>query len=149
MISNAAKYAIRAVLYLAKYSDTQNKIGSKTIAKDIQAPSPFLAKLLRDLASKEIISSSKGPTGGFYLTDKDKHKNILNIIINIDGTTKFDSCFLGLSRCDDQNPCPVHYIVSPFKEQILADFKEKTINELANDIEANKTLISLKGLDIN
>ena len=115
----------------------------------ITGPPPFLAKLLRDLASKEIISSSKGPTGGFYLTDNDKHKNILNIIINIDGTTKFDSCFLGLSRCDDQNPCPVHYIVSPFKEQILADFKEKTINELANDIEANKTLISLKGLDIN
>ena len=36
MLSNASKYAIRAMLYLAQNSSPENKIGAKSIAKELE-----------------------------------------------------------------------------------------------------------------
>lgn len=148
MLSNASKYALRAVLYLAQNSSKKKKFGAKAIAEELETPQPFLAKLLRQLASNKLVSSTKGPKGGFYLTDVDKENYLWDIIVCIDGGYKFEQCFLGLSKCDSKNPCPVHYVVAPFKDKILKEFKEKTIDELTEGIKVNNTLISLKGLDI-
>lgn len=148
MLSNASKYALRAVLYLAQNSSEKKKFGAKAIAEELETPQPFLAKLLRQLASNKLVSSTKGPKGGFYLTDVDKENYLWDIIVCIDGGYKFEQCFLGLSKCDSKNPCPVHYVVAPFKDKILKEFKEKTIDELTEGIKVNNTLISLKGLDI-
>ena len=148
MLSNASKYAIRAMLYLAQNSSPTNKIGAKSIAIELETPQPFLAKLLRQLSTNMLVSSTKGPNGGFFLTDENKEKYLWDVIVCIDGGYKFDECFFGLSKCDNKNPCPVHHIVSPFKEKLLANFKEKTIKALVKEMEINNTLISLKGLDI-
>lgn len=148
MLSNASKYAIRAMLYLAQNSSPENKIGAKSIAKELETPQPFLAKILRQLAGNMIISSAKGPTGGFYLSEDNKENHLWEVIVCIDGGHKFEQCYLGLSKCDNKNPCPVHHIVSPFKEKILKKFKGKTINDLIDEMENDNTLISLKGLDI-
>ena len=147
MLSNASKYAILSTLYLAEHSNEDRKISVKEIAENIDVPSPFLAKLFQQLVRGKIISSTKGPHGGFYLSDKNKKKNVLDIIDNIDGLNKWNGCFLGLNECDSANPCPVHFIVVPFKNNILAKFRDKTIMEFSQEISANKSLLSLKDLN--
>ncbi|MDO9036919.1 MAG: Rrf2 family transcriptional regulator, partial [Lutibacter sp.] len=107
MLSNASKYAILSTLYLAEHSNEERKISVKEIAENIDIPSPFLAKLFQQLVRGKIISSTKGPHGGFYLSEKNKQKNVLDIIDNIDGLNKLNGCFLGLNECDSNNPCPV------------------------------------------
>jgi len=144
MISNASQYAIRAVLYLAQHSTNKRKIGAKTLATELEVPQPFLAKLLQDLASKDLIKSAKGPRGGFYLSDSCMERPIWEVIHTIDGTVKFDQCFLGLSTCDDQYPCPVHHLVSPFKAKLLDLFQNKTIEQLITDIALRNAVLSLK-----
>ena len=146
MLSNASKYAIRAVIYLALKSDASAKFGVKTIAEELEVPQPFLAQLLRKLAAERLISSSKGPGGGFYLNKSNQNIAVWDIIAAIDGAYKFDECFLGLSKCDDVNPCPVHHLVSPFKEALLEEFRQKTMASLAKEIEDNGRVISLKGI---
>ncbi|MFC5048450.1 RrF2 family transcriptional regulator [Aquimarina hainanensis] len=147
MLSNACKYAIRSILYLAIHSDETHKIGVKKVAEEIETPQPFLAKLLQQLVTNKLVSSSKGPKGGFFLDKKNKEKSVWDIIKTIDGTDKFDQCFLGLSSCDDENPCPAHRFVSPFKKLILNDFRDKTIASLVEEIKENGTVISLKGFN--
>lgn len=144
MLSNACKYAIRAILYLAIHTDETHRMGAKKIAEELETPQPFLAKLLMRLATNKLISSSKGPGGGFYLDKKNREKSIWDVVICIDGVHKFDECFLGLSKCNDENPCPAHYIVAPFKKKILNDFRDKTISKLAEETEKKGTVISLK-----
>jgi len=148
MLSNACKYAIRSILYLAINSKEDNKIGVKTIAEELETPQPFLAKLLQQLTRDRLVSSTKGPNGGFYLDPKNLKNSIWDVIISIDGTGKFDNCFLGLAKCDDRNPCPVHFIVSPFKEKILGSFRDKTIEEYVVEIQNTNRVISLKDLDL-
>lgn len=148
MLTNACKYAIRAVLYLAIHTDENNKIGVIKIAEELETPQPFLAKLLQQLNKGNLVSSTKGPNGGFYLSKQDKENAIWDVIKSIDGTSKFDDCFLGLSECSDENPCPIHYIVSPFKEKLLENFRDKTISKYAFEIEQTGKVLSLKDFDI-
>lgn len=148
MLSNACQYAIRSILYLAMYSDENKKIGAKIVSKELETPQPFLAKLLQQLAKSKLVSSIKGPNGGFYLTKKDRNNSIWDIIVCIDGTAKFDSCFMGLASCNEDAPCPVHFTVVQFKEKLLKDFKEKTIDEFANEITKKGRVITLKDFDV-
>ncbi len=146
MLSNACKYAIRAVIYLALNSDETKKHGAKKIAEALEVPQPFLAQLLRKLATDRLISSTKGPGGGFFLNRSNRDKAVWDVIAAIDGTHKFDACYLGLAQCEDENPCPVHHLVSPFKEALLEEFRQKSIASLAQEIEEKGRVISLKGL---
>lgn len=147
MLSNAAKYAIRAMLYLAINSTEKNKIGAKEIAETLEVPLPFLAQLLRNLTTHELISSAKGPRGGYYLNEENQKKTIWEIMVSIDGAAKFDECFLGLAKCNDENPCPAHVIVAAFKERMLKDFMQRDIDTLSIEIKKNGTVISLKNLE--
>mgnify|MGYP001813858124 CR=1 FL=1 len=147
MLSNACQYAIRSILYLAIYTNEYNKIGVKRISKELETPQPFLAKLLQQLAKSKLVSSVKGPNGGFYLDKKNRKNALWDIVKCIDGTEKFDQCFLGLAICGDENPCPVHFIVAPFKESLLNDFRDKSIEQFADEIMKTGRVISLKDFD--
>jgi len=143
MLSNSCKYAIRSVIYLALYGNDNNKIGSKEVATNLNIPKSFLAKILQELSRKHIISSSKGPKGGFYLTEIDLKKSVLDIVACIDGLKAFDSCFLGLHTCTNEKPCSVHNIVRPFKDEIFLQLSKNTIEQFADDIRTGKSFISL------
>ncbi|MDP3313003.1 Rrf2 family transcriptional regulator [Lutibacter sp.] len=147
MLSRASKYAILATLYLATNSSKDKKLSVKDIASTLEVPSPFLAKLFQQLVRGKIISSTKGPTGGFFLTKKNGDKTVCDIIENIDGLNRLNECFLGLSECDGLNPCPVHFIVEPFKNSILGKFRDKSILEFAKEVDEKKQVLTLKSLE--
>ena len=142
MITKSSKYAIRAVLYLAKNATIEKKIGSKIIAKELEIPAPFLAKTLQELTKNDIISSVKGPNGGFYLTKKNSSKNIFDIIECVDSVNKFEQCFLGQLECDDKNPCVVHHLYAPFKKKLIHKLKTHTILEMAKEHANNNDFIN-------
>lgn len=146
MLSRASKYAILSTLFLAEHASEEKKISVKVIAESIDVPSPFLAKLFQQLVRGKIISSTKGPNGGFYLTENNGQRNVLDIIENIDGLTRINDCFLGLNECDSENPCPVHFIVEPFKDNILGKFRDKTIIEFAKEISETGRVLTLKDI---
>ena len=98
MLSNSSKYAIKAVLFLALNSSKENKVVVKDIAKPINVPQAYIAKLLQDLARENIISSVRGPKGGFYLSDENKNQSVLSIIAIINGEEKLKTCMLSLDK---------------------------------------------------
>jgi Rrf2 family protein len=142
MLTNASKYAIRSVLFLAQNSSIDKKYGAKSIAENLDIPLHFIAKLLQPLAKKGIISSLKGPNGGFYFTPENGKYKICDIIEVIENKNIFESCFLGLPKCGDVNPCPVHHIVSPFKKDLLDKFN-MSLNEFKQDMDNLGTILSL------
>lgn len=144
MLSNSCKYAIRAVLCLALNSDESNKMGSRLIAERIRVPAPFLAKIFQKLSKGKIIRSIKGPNGGFYLTDKELSKNLIDIIEVIDGLGIFNNCFLGLPTCSDDKPCAIHHVIAPFKKTLKQGVFNKTIAQIAEETKNGKSFIFLE-----
>ena len=143
MLSNQSKYAIRAVLYLAVYTDENIKIGSKEVAKKTKIPAPFLAKILQKLVKGKLISSTKGPNGGFYLTEKDLLNSMLDTVRVIEGLDLLSECFLGLPKCGDENPCAIHHLISPFRNTLLKEMGDKTIGQYAKETKAGKYFLFL------
>ncbi len=143
MISNSSKYAIKAVLYLALHSSEDDKIMVKDIAEPINVPQAYIAKLLQELAKRNLISSTRGPKGGFYLSEEDKKGNILNIVSAIDSEKKLNACILSLEHCNENKPCPLHHIISPSKTILMKNLKTKTIYELSLDVKNGKAFLPL------
>lgn len=131
MLSKASKYAIRSVLVIANNPRNKKKIGSKKIAEKLNIPAPFLAKTLQILTKENIISSVKGPNGGFYLSKENQNKTLFDIIDCVDNSAKFEHCFLGQIQCSEENPCVVHHLYAPFKYELIKKLKNKTIVEMA------------------
>ena len=96
-------------------------------------PAPFLAKTLQELTKESIISSIKGPHGGFYLSKENEKKTLFNIIDCLDDVEKFNQCYLGQSECSDEKPCVVHHLYTPFKKKLIHKLKTQTILEVANE----------------
>ncbi|HEY5687288.1 MAG TPA: Rrf2 family transcriptional regulator [Yeosuana sp.] len=143
MISNSSKYAIKAVLYLALHSSEENKIMVKDIAEPINVPQAYIAKLLQELAKRKLISSTRGPKGGFYLSEEDKNGKVLNIVSAIDNEKKLNACILSLEHCNENKPCPLHHIISPSRSILMKNLKIKTIDELSQDVKKGKSYLPL------
>jgi len=142
MLSNASKYAIKAMLFLVIHTDKSNKIGVKSLAKTLAVPEPFLAKILQKLVRNKLLSSTKGPNGGFYTSESNSKNTICDILQTIDGHPLFDKCFMGLEKCNELNPCPLHHLVVEFKDNLLEKFNKLSLAEFANDIDANSTFLN-------
>lgn len=141
MFSKACEYAIRAVLYLSIKSINGSKLGIAEIAKEIDAPAPFTAKILQPLSREGIISSIKGPNGGFYIDPKAKPVLLNSIVKAIDGEDILHKCTLGLKECSDQFPCPIHHDMKAYKDKLREVMKEKTVQQLAKELSTGKTFL--------
>ena len=141
MFSNQSKYAIRGVIYLALHASENNKLGSKEVGEKINVPQPFLAKIFQTLSKENIITSNKGPKGGFHLTDKELSGNLMSVIECIDGLDTFNSCFIGLPQCNDENPCPIHHLGAPLRKKLVSDLKKRSIAEFAEETKKGRSVI--------
>jgi Rrf2 family protein len=141
MLSKQSKYAIRGVLYLAIYANEKNKLGSTEVGAQANIPAPFLAKIFQKLSRENLIISMKGPNGGFYLSEKELSNSLLDIIECIDGLETFNTCFIGLPHCSDNNPCSIHHLAAPWRDQLVAELKVKTIAEMAEDVKSGNSRI--------
>jgi len=141
MISKKCKYALRAVLHLAVSSSESKKIGVRELAKALKIPAPYLGKILQELVPRNIISSAKGPNGGFYLTGINLQAPLINIVDAVDGLAFFENCGLGIKECSDKHPCPIHNDFKIIRDHLKNVFSNKTIQDIATDIATHDLIL--------
>ncbi len=115
----------------------------KDIAEPINVPQAYIAKLLQELARQKIISSTRGPKGGFYLSEDDKKQPLENIVHVIDGEKRLTSCLLSLEACNEEKPCPLHKMAAPLRAKLLDSLENKTICDLAKDVRDGNSYLPL------
>jgi len=130
MLSLTCQTAIKAVIFLASKIDTTEKTGIPTIAAEIGASVHSVGKLLQTLVKSGVIESSKGPSGGFYMTKAQLKQPILQVVLAIDGADLFKKCGLGLSKCASSHPCPIHYDYKEVRDKFELLCKNRKIADL-------------------
>ena len=135
MLSTSSKYALTAVLFLAGNTDERQRKMVKDLSDSTHIPKAYLAKLLQQLSKHKVISSMKGPNGGYYLTDENRNMPVYKLIEVIDGTQRLESCVLGLAECNAEHPCPLHSYVAPTRTVFLNTLKDLTIDQLSRGIK--------------
>lgn len=143
MFSRSCEYTLQAIIYIALHAQN-NAVGLQEIAKSQNIPSHFLSKLLQILIKQKILSSAKGPNGGFTLAKPADKLTLLKIVTIIDGPDIFNKCGIGLKYCSDKTPCPIHAQYKLVKNRIQDLLSNKTLSELCKDIESGQAIVNYK-----
>lgn len=131
MFSKTAEYALRATIYIAQKSSPEHKLGIPEIARAIDSPPSFTAKILQLLTrDNKIVRSTRGPGGGFYMTESAKKLPVRAVLTAIEQEDVFKKCVLGLVLCSEAKPCPLHFQFKPIKAELIKLFESRTIGSL-------------------
>jgi Rrf2 family iron-sulfur cluster assembly transcriptional regulator len=145
MFSKATEYALRATIYIAKKSTEEKKLGIEEISRAIDSPQSFTAKILQALTKdNKVVSSVRGPNGGFFITEKTKKLPVRSILQAMGENEVLEKCVLGLKMCSEIQPCPMHAQYKSIKQQLIKLFVTKTIQQLAADIKDGEVFINNK-----
>jgi len=145
MFSKATEYALRATIYIAQKSTEERKLGIGEIAKAIDSPKSFTAKILQALTKdNKVVSSVRGPNGGFYLTAKAKKLPVRSILKAMGEDEILEKCVMGLKQCSEIQPCPMHAQYKVIKQQLIKLFMTKTIQQLAAEIKDGVVFVTNK-----
>lgn len=142
MLGKTTEYAIRALVYVYIQSKEGKRPGYKEIAKHIDSPEQFTAKILQSLTRAELILSMKGRGGGFFFDDSAAPLTLYQVIRVMEGEKIFSKCGFGLKRCDGNTPCPLHDDYLPVREGFFELVTKQTIQSLANKINEHKAVLT-------
>lgn len=134
LFSKTCEYAMRAVFYIASHSANGSRPGIKEIAENINSPEHFLAKILQKLSKEGLISSIKGPNGGFYIEPHGLKRPLADIITGLEGDEIFTGCGMGLSYCSESNPCPLHQEFKKVRNQLTYMLYNTSIGEFNEEL---------------
>ena len=142
MFSKACEYGIRAAVYVTLQSLEERRVSFNEIAKEIDSPIAFTAKILQQLTRNNIIHSVKGPTGGFEIEREDMDMVKLSMIVKaIDGDKIYTGCGLGLKECNAQKPCPLHDKFLDIRTDLRNMLESTSLFELATGLEVGLTYL--------
>jgi Rrf2 family protein len=142
MFSKSCEYALRAVIHLCMETNNGSRLNIKEIAGKIDTPEPFTAKILQVLARQGVISSQKGPGGGFYIDPNAAPIPVIDVIDAIDGKNALERCGLGLKACADDHPCPIHDEFMAYRNNLKNAVTNKTVQELAVGVKEGKFFLT-------
>jgi len=138
--SSACEYAIRAATHLAlRYDEELVKV--REISESEEIPAPFLASVLQRLVMAGILRSARGPTGGYSLSRPPSEISLYDIREAVDGTADLEGCGVGLGRCSDDMPCPLHDTWKPVRTRIREYLKQTDLAQVADALAAKRALI--------
>lgn len=126
MISKTAEYGLRAVLHIAG-SDTDQPVRANEIARELGVPANYLSKILHTLARAGVLTSGRGPRGGFRMAVPPEDLKLASIIATLDPGLLEESCLLGNPECSDHSSCAIHERWKQVKVPLMAFFQETTV----------------------
>lgn len=127
-LPQTAEYALRATLHIASRHPESVRVTELSAA--VNAPANYLSKTLNHLARAGVLTSTRGPSGGFRLTKDPSRVNLAEVVkVFIGGAPK--RCLLGHGPCGTNRECSVHERWKPLSGQLDDFFRRTTLADLA------------------
>lgn len=136
MLSQRARYALKALLHLARArgSDAPRQIA--VIAASEQIPRKFLEAILVDLKRAGLVESIRGHTGGYRLARAPQEISFGDIIRATDGPLALVPCVSKLfyrrcEDCHDEATCAIRHIMAGVREGVSGILDQTSLADAA------------------
>jgi FeS assembly SUF system regulator len=127
-LSKLTDYAVVVLVRLAGMEGVQTAPG---IAAATGIPEPTVAKVLKILASGELVSSQRGARGGYRLNRDLAEIPIADVIAAVDGPIALTACVDGsASECESQALCPMRGRWDPVNDAIQSALSSITLADM-------------------
>jgi Rrf2 family protein len=133
-LSSTAQQAIHAVLCVAREGGEPLRVDG--IAAATGFPRNYLSKVLHALSRAGVLTSERGPRGGFRLAHAPERLTLAVVIAPFSRPGL--RCLLGRPTCGDRNPCAAHARWSEVASTVENYFTTTTIATLLEDSVATR-----------
>ncbi len=135
MISKKTKYAINALVYLAREYKSNEPVQISRIAESERIPRKFLEAILLDLRNAGMLNSKKGKMGGYYLQKTPEEINIADVMRLFDGPIALLPCvahkyYEKCDECIDENICGIRSVFADVRNDTVLLLKKATLAEI-------------------
>jgi Rrf2 family protein len=127
-------YAIQATLQLAQ-ADRETPIPCSRLAADGGMPERFLLQILRNLVTQNILGSTRGVEGGYWLKRGMEEISLLDVIEAIDGPMNSALPTIeGLPHaCKERLEC----VLTGIAQSARSDLKAITLADLVSAVDGH------------
>lgn len=132
-MTRAADYAVRALIHLA-LQPAGTRLSQVDLAAAIDAPAPFVGKVMQQLALAQLVTSQRGIGGGFALRLAAGDVTMLDAITAIEGPLTLNTCLSPDEPCRRSSFCPAHHVWREAQERVTAVLGAATIGALAAQV---------------
>lgn len=123
-ISEAATIAIHSMGLIAR---SDKLVSTQEIADATGFSKNHISKILQQLVKNGYLVSTRGPKGGFILSEEAKEKSLLDIFNLIEGELEDNTCKMHCENC-------------PFSSCIFGGLEQKFTNEFRSYLMGRKVI---------
>lgn len=138
-LTRAADYGVRVMIFLAA-APPESRISLVELAAATNAPDSFLSKVLQALSRAGLISSRRGQSGGFRMSNQGREASMLDVIEAVDGKICLNTCLVSGKSCSRKHSCPAHPVWADAQRAMLLVLDAAMIANLA--AESKQTQLS-------
>jgi len=142
-LTRAADYAVRVMIYLAALNPGE-RASLPSIVEATGAPDSFLSKVLQSLTRAGLITSRRGPTGGFDISSLGRLTSIRDVVEAIDGPISLNVCLSHRRSCPRKSWCPAHPVWAKAQEALMGVLSTAMIADLASSDTNMSALAHIK-----
>lgn len=133
MLTKKAKYALNALVFLAK--QPTSPVRAIEISKQNNIPSKFLEGILSELVRIGVLDSQRGQSGGYSFLKDPKDILVVDILRQFDGAVGLVPCathqfFKPCVECVDVEACKIRWMFKELRDLSVEFLKNKSIQDL-------------------
>lgn len=135
MLSKKSKYAIKALVSLAKHFGDSSPVKISTIADEENIPRKFLEAILVELRNNGLVHSKMGASGGYTLA-KHPEEIVLSQIIRISGgpiamlpcvsLNFYETC----DECPNEEVCGLRDVILEVREATIKILSKTSLSDI-------------------
>ena len=134
MITSKAKYALRALIYLAD-QEGKDPVLIAQLARDEKIPKKFLERILLEMKTRGFLRSQKGKGGGYSLAKSPGQISVGDIIRLMDGPIAPVSCvsqtaYAPCRECRDEATCSIRLVMKEVRDAIAGVMDRTTLADM-------------------
>ena len=138
MIRLYSKGCENALKVFSRLTLSTRSFSIKKVCKENGLPEWSTRKTFQILVRKGLLNATSGPRGGYEFRIPPHKISLLALIIAIDGENVFNRCAIGVKRCRNSNPCPLHSIVQIVRGDFLNTLKRVSLLNLLQNFQDKK-----------
>ncbi len=129
-----------AVIILAEMATRQEiskdqMLSASGLAESTKLPEPTVSKILKLLARKDIVTSTRGMNGGYQLNQSPDHINMAHVIVATDGPIALTACVdEGSDCCDRANDCAMKGQWNPVNQAMQAALENVSLKQMMGNV---------------
>ena len=146
LLTRKTDYALVALAGLARHGGLA--ASARDLAEQFNLPLPVLRNILKVLATKGLLTSSRGPSGGYRLARLPREISLAEIVAAIEGPMQLVTCCPTGSdetnhACQLEDSCLIKLNVGRVHDRLMGFLHEVTLDQIAPDTAVETGTVTL------